>query len=103
MVPLDLSNGHKRKYSPTECMGIMKRTVEGRPDMKDVSTAHVGRIHGSLRVTPAMAVGLTDMLDDMEWIVGLIGVRAPKPNRPSIYKRQEISKWDANEESLPKL
>jgi len=37
------------------------------------------RIHKSLRVTPAMAAGVSDKLRDMEWIVGLIDARAPKP------------------------
>ncbi len=46
------------------------------------------RIHKSLRVSPAMAAGLTDTLHDMEWIVGLIDARAPKPNRPKRYKKR---------------
>ena len=37
------------------------------------------RIHKSLRVTPAMAAGVTDTLRDMEWIVSLIDARALKP------------------------
>ena len=40
------------------------------------------RVHRSLRVTPAMAAGITSTLHDMEWIVGLIDARAPKPQRP---------------------
>ena len=46
------------------------------------------RIHGTLRVTPAMAAGLTTSLRDMEWIVGLIDARAPKPRRPKRYKKR---------------
>lgn len=45
------------------------------------------RIHKSLRMTPAMAAGISDTLHDMEWIVGLIDARAPKPNRPKSYKK----------------
>ena len=45
------------------------------------------RIHKSLRVTPAMQVGLSDSLHDIDWIVGLIDARAPKPNHPETYKR----------------
>ena len=48
------------------------------------------RIHKSLRTTPAMAAKVTDTLHDIEWIVGLIDARAPKPNRPKTY-RQQIS------------
>ena len=45
------------------------------------------RIHKSLKVTPAMAAGVTDTLRDMEWIVGLIDERAPKPGPRSPYER----------------
>lgn len=40
------------------------------------------RLHKSLKVSPAMAAGLSDTLRDMEWIVGLIDARAPKVGRP---------------------
>ncbi|MDD9996662.1 MAG: hypothetical protein OXQ89_02835 [Rhodospirillaceae bacterium] len=41
------------------------------------------RVHKSLRMTPAMVAGVTRTLHDMEWIVGLIDARAPKPDRPA--------------------
>ena len=46
------------------------------------------RIHKSLRVTPAMATGVSDTLRDMEWIVGLIDARAPAPKRPKRYRKR---------------
>lgn len=46
------------------------------------------RIHKSLKVTPAMAAGLTDHLWEMEDIVGLIDAAAPKPGPRGSYKRQ---------------
>ena len=46
------------------------------------------RIHKSLRVTPAMAAGVTDTLRDMEWIVSLIDERAPKLGRRGSYKKK---------------
>ena len=49
------------------------------------------RIHKSLRMTPAMAAGVSDTLRDMEWIVSLIDARAAKPKRPATYQRQAIS------------
>ena len=49
------------------------------------------RIHKSLRTTPAMAAGLDTTVRDCEWIVGLVDARAPKPNRPTKYKKR-ISK-----------
>ncbi|MCB9955078.1 MAG: DDE-type integrase/transposase/recombinase [Caulobacterales bacterium] len=46
------------------------------------------RIHKSLKVTPAMAAGLTDTLHDMEWIIGLIDAGAPEPKKRGPYKKQ---------------
>ncbi len=45
------------------------------------------RIHKTLKVTPAMAAGLTDAVHDMEWIVSLIDERAPEAGRRGPYKR----------------
>ncbi len=45
------------------------------------------RIHKTLKVSPAMAAGVTDTLRDMEWIVGLIDARAPKPGPRGSYKK----------------
>jgi hypothetical protein len=46
------------------------------------------RIHKALKVTPAMAAGLTGKLMGMEDVVALIDSAAPKPRRPKTY--QEI-------------
>ena len=40
------------------------------------------RMHSSLRMSPAMAAGLTDTLHDMEWLADMIEAAQPKPNRP---------------------
>lgn len=46
------------------------------------------RQHKSLnKLTPAMAAGITDHLWEVEDIVKLIDVRAPKPGRPKAYKK----------------
>ena len=44
------------------------------------------RIHKTLRVTPAMAAGVTGKLRDVEWIVGLIDARETKPKKRGHYK-----------------
>jgi len=49
------------------------------------------RIHKTLKVSPAMAAGVSDTLRNVEWIVGLIDARAPKPGRPKAYKKKDIS------------
>jgi IS1 family transposase len=47
------------------------------------------RIHKTLRVTPAMAAGISDTARDMEWIVGLIDARAKKPGKRGPYKKAQ--------------
>ena len=40
------------------------------------------RIHKTLRMSPAMAAGVTETLHDAEWIVGLIDANTPPPAKP---------------------
>ena len=48
------------------------------------------RQHKSLGgISPAMAAGVSDTLHDMEWIVGLIDARAPKPGPRGPYKKRD--------------
>lgn len=42
-------------------------------------------------VSPAMASDISSTLHDMEWIVGLIDVRAPKPGPRGSYKKRAAS------------
>lgn len=46
------------------------------------------RIHKTLKVTPAMAAGLTGKLMSFEDVVALIDAAAPKPGRPKTYKKR---------------
>jgi len=39
------------------------------------------RIHKTLKMSPAMAAGVTDTLRDMKWVVSLIDARAPEPKK----------------------
>jgi hypothetical protein len=46
-----------------------------------LALCHFSRIRKTLRVTPAMAAGITDKLWTLEDIVALMDERAPKPGR----------------------
>ena len=46
------------------------------------------RIHKTLKVTPAMAAGLTTKLMTMEDLCDLMDAVAPKPGRPKTYKKR---------------
>lgn len=47
------------------------------------------RIHKTLKMSPAMAAGVTDTLRDVEWIVSLVDARAPKPGPRGRYKKRQ--------------
>jgi IS1 family transposase len=122
--------GSESRYSPAECTGIRKFTVEGRPNEADICTSHVERmnlsirmqnrrftrltnafskkldnhihalalyfafynfcrIHKSLRVTPAMAAGITDRLWSLDDIVVKTDAMAPEPKPRGPYKKRE--------------
>ncbi len=49
------------------------------------------RIHTTLRVTPAMAAGVTGRLWELEDIVKLIDDAAPKPSPRGPYKRRSAN------------
>ena len=126
-----------RKYSPAECTGIKKTTIEGEPEEKHINTSYVERqnlsmrmgmrrftrltnafskkienhlhmlslyfvhynfvrIHKTLKVTPAMAAGISDTLHDMEFIVGLIDANAPAPKKRGPYKTKKSEAANSN-------
>jgi hypothetical protein len=50
------------------------------------------RIHQSLRVTPAMAAGVTDRLWSMGDLAAVVDAAAPKPSKRGPYrKRNSVS------------
>jgi IS1 family transposase len=48
------------------------------------------RIHKTLRVTPAMAAGITNKLMGFEDIAALMDAAAQAPNRPKVYKKKPL-------------
>lgn len=120
----------KGRYSPADCTGIKKTTIEGKPDPAHVSTSYVERsnltfrmqnrrftrltngfskklenhaysvalfvmfynfcrIHKTLRVSPAMAAGVSDRLWEVADIVALIEAEEAKvvPAKRGPYKK----------------
>ena len=100
--PAGVSTSYVERNNLTMRMGMRRFTrltnafskkLENHLHMLSLYFVHYNfcRMHGSLRMSPAMAAGVSDTLRDMEWIVGLIDARAPKPKRPATYRRREIS------------
>ncbi len=75
----------------TRLTNAFSKKLEKHPHMLSLYFVHYNfcRMHGSLRTSPAMAARVSDMLRDMEWIVGLIDGRAPRPKRPATHRRRE--------------
>ncbi len=44
------TKGHEKKYSPAECTGIKKRSIEGKPDRALISTSFVERQNLTMRM-----------------------------------------------------
>jgi hypothetical protein len=67
---------NETRYSPAVGIGCDMKVVSGRPDPQHVSTTHFihynfARINKTLRITPAMATGLSDHVWSLEEIAVL--------------------------------
>ena len=73
----------------TRLTNAFSKKIENHLHMLSLYFVHYNfvRIHKSLRMTPAMAAGVSDTLHDMEWIVSLIDANAPAPKRPKKYRK----------------
>jgi len=98
----DVSTSHVERQNLTMRMGMRRFTrltngfskkLENHLNMLSLYFVHYNfvRIHKTLKMTPAMAAGVSDTLHDMEWIVGLIDARAPAPKKRGPYKKKDIS------------
>ena len=79
---------HNRRF--TRLTNAFSKKFESHVHMVALYTVFYNftRIHKTLRITPAMAAGLTDRVWDMQDIVALMDAAAPKPGRPKSYKKQ---------------
>lgn len=81
----------EKRYSPAKCIGTVSQRITGNPDPAHVSTSYIerqnltimhynfGRVHQTLRVTPAMEAGVSDHVWSAEEIVGLLEAREARP------------------------
>lgn len=49
------------------------------------------RVHKSIRMTPAMAAGVTDTLRDMTWLAEMVEASLPKSGKRGPYRRKDNS------------
>jgi IS1 family transposase len=83
---LNIRMGNRRF---TRLTNAFSKKIDNHLHMLSLYFCHYNfcRVHKSLRMSPAMAAGVSDTLRDVEWIVGLVDARAPAPNRPKTYKK----------------
>lgn len=75
----------------TRLTNAFSKKIENHIHMLSLYFVHYNfvRIHKTLKMTPAMAAGVSTTLHDMEWIVGLIDARAPAPKKRGSYKTKK--------------
>ncbi len=74
----------------TRLTNAFSKKLENHLHMLSLYFVHYNfvRMHKTLRMTPAMAAGVSDTLHDMEWVVSLIDARAPAPKKRGPYKKR---------------
>ena len=107
-----ISTSHVERQNLTMRMGMRRFTrltngfskkVENHLHMLSLYFVHYNfvRTHKSIRMTPAMAAGVSDTMRDMEWLVGLIDARAPAPAKRGPYRKKDNSNRDTTASRPP--
>lgn len=100
--PERISTSHVERQNLSMRMGMRRFTrltngfskkLENHLHMLSLYFVHYNfvRVHKSLRMTPAMAAGVTKELYDMEWLANLIEAAAPKPGPRGPYRKKDNS------------
>jgi IS1 family transposase len=95
-----VSTSHVEGQNLTMRMGMRRFTrltngfskkVENHLHMLSLYFVHYNfvRMHKTLKMTPAMAAGVTNTLHDMAWLVGIIDAAAPAPKPRGPYKKNK--------------
>lgn len=84
---LNIRMGNRRF---TRLTNAFSKKVDNHLHMLSLYFVHYNfcRIHKTLRVTPAMEAGISDVVRDMGWVVGLIDAAAPAPKKRGPYKKR---------------
>lgn len=96
-----VSTSHVERQNLTMRMGMRRFTrltngfskkVENHLHMLSLYFVHYNfcRVHKTVRMSPAMAAGVSSTLRDVEWIVSLIDARAPKPGPRGPYRKAKV-------------
>ena len=97
-----VSTSHVERQNLSMRMGMRRFTrltngfskkLENHLNMLSLYFVHYNfvRIHKTLKMTPAMAAGVSDTLHDMVWIAGIIDAAAPAPKPRGPYKKKDNS------------
>ena len=97
-----VSTSHVERQNLTMRMGMRRFTrltngfskkLENHLHMLSLYFVHYNfvRTHKTLRMTPAMAAGVSDTLHDMAWLVGIIDAAAPAPKPRGPYRKKDNS------------
>jgi IS1 family transposase len=82
---------HMRRF--TRLTNAFGKKIENHAHSMALFTTYYNfvRIHKTLRVTPAMAAGVTDRLWEVSDIVALLEAAEPKPGRRGPYKKRSLA------------
>ena len=74
----------------TRLTNAFSKKLENHAHMLALYFVHYNfcRIHTTLRMSPAMAAGVSDKLHDIDWIIGLIDARTPQTKKRGPYKKR---------------
>lgn len=97
-----ISTSHVERQNLTMRMGMRRFTrltngfskkLENHLHMLSLYFVHYNfvRMHKTLKMTPAMAAGVTNTLHDMAWLVGIIDAAAPTPKPRGPYRKKDNS------------
>ena len=79
---------HMRRF--TRLTNAFSKKIENHAHSMALFTTYYNfvRIHKTLRVTPAMAAGITERLCEVSDIVSLLEASEPKPSKRGPYKKR---------------